>query len=157
MCTVENISGTVLTERSKDMLVANEVTMHPVDSLLHDLQTLEPTCLFCNGSTRRFIVRYNNENGNAGRSYHKCADCGHFACFGDMRGVHAGNVKCGCNRPSRLQAAGRTAQVPGALHFTCAAGRCKFFNWVWTKQDGQEYVVRFVGPFNPQSMVSGGL
>ncbi|RAL16625.1 uncharacterized protein BO97DRAFT_309144, partial [Aspergillus homomorphus CBS 101889] len=93
-----------------------------------------PLCRDCDAPTTLYTVSETNENGNAGRPYYRCDQCGSFTCFADMRGVHPENPACDCdgNFSCRLQVAGRNDRSlrPGALFYTCAVGQCRFFQRV---------------------------
>ena len=90
---------------------------------------------------------------------YRCGECGKFACFADMRGVHEDNPLCECpdGPPSRMQAAGeRNGQaVPRAVHFRCAIGRCDFFEYM--DDDQGEIVVVGGGQLESEEMEARGL
>lgn len=109
-----------------------------VADLHPELEHARPFCLWCKSSTALYRVKSLNPNGNTGRPYYKCSKetCGKFATFADLRGIYNSlifgqNVFCSC--PSydlpQLQVAGRERQIPGALHWVCATGRCDMFTW----------------------------
>ncbi|KAK5992055.1 hypothetical protein PT974_05451 [Cladobotryum mycophilum] len=85
-------------------------------------------CFQCGGSTSRFKTSANNPNGNAGRPYNMCLHCNKFLGFDDQRGNHLSNPECHCGTPSKMQATGKTAAAPLALHFVCRLGECDFFS-----------------------------
>lgn len=95
----------------------------------HPLLTQAPNCLACGSQTNRHVTHWDNANGNAYRPYFKCktSACKKFACFGDMRGIHANNPACDCGLPSRFQLGMKDETFPGALHWRCAVGGCHYF------------------------------
>ena len=109
---------------------------YPVNSFRpneHPATTNPPPCLVCGCDTISDQVAVGNLNGNGGRPYFKCRKCGEFACFRDMRGVHPENPPCECPEKyaSCIQVAGKDKSnvFPRGVHFTCAVGRCQFFQW----------------------------
>ena len=84
-------------------------------------------CRHCQQPATRCTTRVSNRKGNAGRPYIKCFPCDNFIRFTDERGVHATNPTCNCDKPSRLQRAGRETRVNGRLHYVCSSGGCDYF------------------------------
>ncbi|SMQ44940.1 unnamed protein product [Zymoseptoria tritici ST99CH_3D1] len=99
----------------------------------------EPNCSRCgahNDDLTRLITKTSNRNGNAGRPYLKCLPCERFVTFDDRRGTSANHQPCDCEKPSRLQLAGKAKGRK--LHFVCATGTCGFYT---AKVNGEGDVV----------------
>lgn len=101
-----------------------------------ELQHSGPRCLRCGSRTTFYRVLPGNHNGHANRPYYACSNCGKFATFADITGIHnpltfGENVFCSC--PSyglpRLQVAGKDKELAGRLHWVCATGNCDLFAW----------------------------
>lgn len=101
-----------------------------------------PPCQICDQPSTFGQVSAQNPNGNAYRPYYKCWGCGQWTTWADLRGVsgRGENPGCECGKdvggvgigrlPSRMNITGkRAAKGPGKIFFTCAEGRCCFFEW----------------------------
>jgi hypothetical protein len=87
--------------------------------------TENPHCKKCGYLTDYKITRQSNRNGNAGRPYFKCDNCGNFHSFADTQGISQQNPYCPCGEPSRLERAGwEKGNIP---FFVCATGTCAFY------------------------------
>jgi hypothetical protein len=118
-----------------------------------------PECRYCGGASEQQIVSLGNWNGNGGRPWYRCSDCHTFVCFADTRGIHPNNPRCDCpQRPlSRAQVVGEGngQEIPRAVRFKCATGRCWFFKY---KEDDQgEVVTLHDGPLDPKEVQEMGL
>ncbi|KAK4174866.1 hypothetical protein QBC36DRAFT_33103, partial [Triangularia setosa] len=81
----------------------------------------------CERPSKRFITRYSNRKGNAGRPYYKWQPCGKFLCFADHRGNDPNSPPCYCGVSSNRQLAGRETSVPRGVHYVCRLGVCTFY------------------------------
>jgi hypothetical protein len=92
-----------------------------------DLDRLE--CSRCDGEPERKITRPTNPNGNAGRPYYICSDCGEWITWYDDRGVHGSNPNYDCGIACRQDRAGANAEIleTGLGFWTCASGSCGYF------------------------------
>ncbi|KAM7201788.1 hypothetical protein V8F20_004749 [Naviculisporaceae sp. PSN 640] len=101
-----------------------------------------PPCQMCNRPSKFGRVSAQNPNGNAHRPYYKCWACNHWTTWADLRGVagQGENPPCECSLdaggfgvgrlPSRMSVTGKRAiSGPGKVFFTCAEGRCGFYEW----------------------------
>ncbi len=97
-----------------------------------DLPKDGPPCKKCRRvPTKLCWVGPNNQNGNAGRPYYKCAaeGCNDWLTWADMRGVN-GNELCDCGFTTRLcVTTERASSGPGLVFYKCYQGTCNIFGW----------------------------
>ena len=84
-----------------------------------------PLCKKCPYRTVHKVTKTSNRNGNGGRPYFKCENCGAFHSFADSQGINQQNPHCQCDQPSRLGQA--SIQKGGLPFFVCATGACDFY------------------------------
>lgn len=89
--------------------------------------THPPICSRCNSPSQRKTTRSSNRNGNAGRPYDKCTNCGNFLGFADERGNNPNNPLCHCGQSSKAQVTGQNSGNPGGLHYVCRLGTCDYY------------------------------
>ena len=106
--------STTLLSNVQDLIVAHG-PKHP------------PICFRCNSPSQRKRTRHLNRNGNAGRPYDKCTNCGNFLGFADERGNTPNNPLCYCGQSSKSQVTGQNSGNPGGWHYVCRLGTCNYY------------------------------
>lgn len=146
--------------KSKLSLTVPRIEQDTMDERDWQLRLIRaPECRHCGGASEQQTVSHGNRIGNSGRTMYRCGDCHKFICFADARGIHPDNPTCDCpQRPfSRAQVVGEGngQEIPHAVIFKCATGRCWFFKY---KEDDQGEVVTLPdGPLDPDELQEMGL
>lgn len=93
--------------------------------------TNAPNCYRCGMKATQRVTLRSNPNGNAGRPYYKCEECGTFLVFNDDKGNFPENPPCCCGESSKMLVSDKASKVPGRLFFGCRLGECDFYERVY--------------------------
>ncbi|PWY91557.1 hypothetical protein BO94DRAFT_420531, partial [Aspergillus sclerotioniger CBS 115572] len=105
-----------------------------------------PWCRRCCQAAALKTVGPSHTIGNVGRPYWLCTRCRKFFHFADLRGIQPTNPHCDCPewnywgrkfKPSRLQITGPWGIKRGALFYSCAMGKCGYWEEKYDEEGNQ--------------------